>query len=52
MIDNVTLTEINNLLNINLWNVPSFRATVQIDFDEFGNVLNAEVIENIKEVDQ
>lgn len=38
--DKLTVEEINKLLNINIWRVKSFRANVQIDFDEYGNILD------------
>lgn len=40
----VTVEDVNKLLNINLWQVRSFRADIALDFDEYGNILNVEIL--------
>lgn len=35
----LTVGQINVLLGVNLWDAPSFRADLSVDFDEFGHVL-------------
>lgn len=37
------LSQLNTILGVDIWGAKSFRADVRIDFDEFGNVLKAEV---------
>jgi hypothetical protein len=39
-----TVSQINNLLGVNLYDVLSFRADVAIDFDEYGRVLKTELL--------
>jgi len=39
-----TVADINALLDINLYEVPSFRADVRIDFDEHGHVFAARIL--------
>jgi hypothetical protein len=39
--ERTTVWQINDLLGVNLWEVPSFRADVRIDFDEYGSLLSA-----------
>lgn len=40
----VNVSLVNNMLDINIWEVPSFRAEIAIDFDEFGNILKVEIL--------
>jgi hypothetical protein len=37
--ETMTVGALNRLLNVNLWEVRSFRADVRIDFDEYGTVI-------------
>ena len=46
-----TVETVNRLLGVNLWDAPSFRAGVRIDFDEFGAVLSA-TLTNPKQADR
>lgn len=39
-----TVAQVNALLGISVWDAPSFRADVRIDFDEYGAVLAAELL--------
>lgn len=41
---NTTVTELNRLLAIDLRQAPSFRADVRIDFDEYGRVIGAKLL--------
>jgi hypothetical protein len=43
-VDAPTVSQINNLLGVNLYDVLSFRADVAIDFDEYGRVLKTELL--------
>lgn len=36
--------QVNAVLDVNVWEVPSFRADVRIDFDEYGRVLATSLI--------
>lgn len=38
------ISEVNKVLGINLWDVRSFRAVVEIDFDEYGNILKVTLV--------
>jgi hypothetical protein len=45
------IVEVNKLLGINLYDAPSFRADVRIDFDEFGNVISATLLNSADNID-
>jgi hypothetical protein len=45
------IVEVNKLLGINLYDAPSFRADVRIDFDEFGNVISAALLNSADNMD-
>jgi uncharacterized protein YuzE len=40
----LTVSQVNRLLGINLYDTRSFRADVRIDFDESGNVLRVTLL--------
>jgi hypothetical protein len=40
----LTVEKINRLLSIDIWQAPSFRADVRIDFDENGKVLSVALL--------
>lgn len=44
----LTVEQLNDLLGINIWEVKSFRVNVQIDFDEYGNILNIELLDPVQ----
>ena len=44
------VTQLNLLLGVDIWSVPSFRANVQIDFDEYGGLMGAKLLTPTREL--